>query len=284
MMIRRFRHCFLTLILHIASLHSITNAQSTSTTPSLEEFVNSPHMGAYVQSLRYYQQKHPLAFPPLELLRIDLISENDFVKQAQKYAQDWKNQQSKRATPQRDQDMLNLSREANESLESLFRKANIGSSAKLGSLKMLIDKLGESTRVALTPLDPMFKTSEVGNKIYKELSKLSGVELQGVFYDMKKYELRFDGKKDGRAQTILFVRAIQDSNNPSIVKVRTYIKTPTEALGPDLTFRSDYFSGTFLNTKDKSDLPFGKFPTASKRWMDESGNSHFEGDGHNHPH
>jgi hypothetical protein len=55
-----------------------------------------------------------------------------------------------------------------------------------------------------------------------------------------------------------------------------------QRLGGDIKLRNENFRGYLLNASSVEKLPFGPLPLKTNQWVDESGHTHFHGDGHKH--
>jgi hypothetical protein len=270
-----------------------TNAlpKPTGKPRSVFELVLRPEWPSYMQALHHFQKLYPGSFTPPELIRFDKLPLPELSEQVARYTPRWTRLRGANpgSTPgELAEAQLTVSREANQALLGLLqaRRSSDPSAALPGSTRLIIDRIPEEQRMGLTPIDEVFKTTELGKQIFSQIEARFGPFHPSAFVVDEKGRRIFLETDPGRGPTAPDGGSgtIQLQFLPSADGKQTQIKTlfGNEAIGTDVRYRNSEFKGNLLNPKDTlSRLPLGPFPASSQRWMNE-GTTHFSGDGHNH--
>jgi hypothetical protein len=244
-------------------------------------FIKHPLWQDYFAAINLYNRVHTDVYKPIELLPLDLIDEKKLNQEITFTANEWINfKKIKKGTlAERDKEIM-ISRKANERLLSLLQK--IQKPGETTSLKAVIDILPEASRLALTPLDPIFLNGVLGEKIKKDLAEKGKhpTQLSRVKVNSSKGSLVFDfsDDKDLKYKVNLIAKS------PIDIAIKSEFKRArnlSEATQGDSKLQVYQLSGDFYEKKF-SNNPFGKFPLKTERFLDEGGHSHFSGDGHKH--
>lgn len=245
------------------------------------EFLKNAMWKDYLTAISLYHRVHPEVYKPIELLPLDMINPEVFQKEIISTANEWLSfKKTKKGTlAERDKEIM-ISRQANERLFSLLQK--IQKPGETTSLKAVVDILPEASRLALTPLDPIFLNGVLGEKIKKDLAKKGKhpSQLSRVKVNSSKGSLVFDFSDDKDLKYKINLTA----KSPTDISVKSEFKRArslSESTQSDSKLQVYQLSGNFYEKKF-SDNPFGKFPLKTERFLDEGGHSHFSGDGHKH--
>lgn len=252
------------------------------TPPSKDRVANSPlnhpQWKNYVHSLLAYQKLFPGIYTPIDLIRWDKIPEDWLFSQIRKHGLLWERLKSKTLSMNdRRTEQTVLSRNANE---ELYRKIlELEKSQKgffwMGSTRFVLDSLDESERVSLTPLDPVFQKSDLGSQIYSRIKlKENAATLSGFLIDKKSQRMIFESADSGYYKV-----EFHEAPTPQELLIRTYFGK-NERLGSDIKIRKENFRGYLFNTSSNEPLPMGPLPLKKNQWVDESGRTHYSGDGH----
>jgi hypothetical protein len=244
-------------------------------------FLKHPLWQDYLSAIHLYHRTHPDVYKPLELLPLDLIDETKLNQEITLTANEWINfkKTKKGSLAERDKEIM-ISRKANERLLSLLQ--NIQKPGETTSLRAVIDILPEASRLALTPLDPIFLNGVLGEKIKKDLAEKGKhpTQFSRVKVNSSKGSLVFDFLDDKD----LKYKINLTSKSPTDISVKSEFKRArslAESTQNDSKLQTYNINGDFYEKKF-SDSPFGKFPLKRERFLDEGGHSHFSGDGHKH--
>jgi hypothetical protein len=260
---------------------------------SVFELVLRPEWPTYMQALHHYVKLYPGSFTPPEFVRFDKLPLDELSAQVLLYAPRWTRLRDANAgsTPTAlAEAQLVTSRDANQALLGLLqaRRASDPAATLPGSTRLILDRIPEEQRLGLTPLDEVFKSSELGKKLFAQIEARFGPFHPAAFLvDEKQRRLlletdpgRGPSAPDGGPALIQFL--FQTSPDGRQTQVSTLLGT-NETIGNAVGYRNSEFKGGLLNPKDTlSRFPLGPFPTSSNRWMDEGKTTHFSGDGHNH--
>lgn len=241
----------------------------------------------YVEAIYYYQAKYPRVYRPLEWIRLDRLPETEFLAQVEKFGGAWDSLEKSRASRERETTQLQVSQSANRSLETLWRSLPSPPDRSLGTFKALLAAIPPGRRLALTPLDPAFLSSALGQKIKKELAQKTELSPLAITLDEKSRNLNFEGLPPAWLDRPVAPRTFyrlswEEGAEPGSYRFQSHFSSEAARAGPDLQAQKTLFRGTLFNEKDTSRFPFGKIPQGSDLWVDETGSSHFAGDGHNH--
>lgn len=245
------------------------------------EFLKHPLWQDYIAAINLYHRIHPDVYKPLELLPLDIINKQKLEEEITFTANEWLNfKKLKRGTlSERDRE-ISISRKANERLFELTQ--NIQKAGETTSLKEVIEAIPESTRLALTPLDPIFLNGVLGKKIKEDLAEKGKhpSQLSRVKVNSAKGSLLFDfsDNKNLKYKINLITKSSSDISFKSEFKEARELAVATQS---DSKLQA-YSLGADFYEKKFSDNPFGKFPLKTERFLDEGGHSHFSGDGHKH--
>lgn len=142
------------------------------------------------------------------------------------------------------------------------------------------DRIGmkEEDKVFLTPVDPEFDFTQIGAKFMQD----TGAPAEFWSYDFDKGEVYLAGKS---GET--YKMRVRVDGGETFVETRSgkqYFEPVGSALKVNFGKTSDpSLKGSFLSKRESSSL-FGDFPSSEPKtvWEDNSGKSHFDGDGHDH--
>lgn len=255
----------------------------------LETFIGSKHFLSYSYCLRDCQRRFPGRYTPLELIRLDRLPEQEFIRQAEGFAQSWSalNQYGVRRS---EESLSHLSCRANDALAALMLAAQRRSKLSLkGSLLSVLRAMPVDSRLALSPLDGQFmKSSEIGKKVQKDLASRPEMNLQAVSVDEDGRLVSFEGQPGAWDRLNLAPKSYYElrvkQTNGDKLRFRGNYTNKSDIVSGDLVLRREDVSGKLFNPQDSSLLLFGEYPEEKNSWVDESGLFHYSGDGHNHSH
>lgn len=256
----------------------------------LEKAFKSREWGYYVNALRYYHSQYPNVFTPLELIRIDRLPVEALLLEIKKYGPAWEALSKGRLRDEVVEAQVQVSREANQSLEKLVNASPEKAAGKLrGSFQALLTHIPSADRIAMTPLDKAFESSVLGEKIKKEISQKKELVPLAFTLNEAKNRIDFEGLPPAwTAREIppkrFYSLEYGPTDNPEVLRFRGSYPGSSDRAGPDIMARKTLFRGSLFDAKDFSRMPFGRIPKGGELWIDEGGASHFSGDGHNHQH
>jgi len=264
---------------------------SSSASPNDLKFLKSPHWNNFVQLVFHCHQSYPALYTPIEWIRLDLLPENELSQLMTTHSDIYSQLKKQKFSPQSAEEIKKKSCAAAEELKKLIKKTETQLKTNLlGSHKMILETLPEKLRLAITPLDQIFLTSsEMGKKISTDFSQKSLPPSQTIQVDIDTRIITFKSEqpayRENEALPVAeFYRIKLHDQSESKILIRAFMTTPTNILGKDLLISRDQLSGFLFEATKQSDFPLGVFPSSKQTWVDESGNSHFQGDGHNHKH
>lgn len=276
---------FRRLILVASALCSTCFATPTK---QLNDLFNSEHWHPYVQSIAYFQKRYTGAFPPLELIRLDRLPQKEFSQQVHKYGAEWVDLDKKKFGAQLEAEKLFLSKHANTDLYELVHKLmKEGKVALRGSSTEILAAIPAEDRLALSPLDPVFKNSELGKKLNADTKKY---EVQGFSIDDQAKQLTFElnsapsSGQPGPASASSYQLSFKDIPDTDQLRARGSLNGNPQPAGPDINVPRSNLRGTFFSASDPSPFPFGNYPQASDIFLGENNTQHYQGDGHDHSH
>lgn len=241
---------------------------------------------AFVEAVTVYQKKHPTHYRSLETTRLDLLPPAELAPLVQHYGKLWLGR-DKNLRYRRDIDKASdkVSRDANEALDQLLRKmqkAQPRLNLNGGQLDWL-KSIPTDQRVALTPLDDLFKkSSEAGKKIASDLSLAKApANLDAYRYDAEGGKLVLQNSQDPQLN-VNYTLKLDQAFAQGVLRLRGLFGVSPDPVGTDLSINADYLSGKFFNAKSSDPQPFGTYPQGKNLWVDEKGATHFGGDGHKH--
>jgi hypothetical protein len=245
-----------------------------------------PGWKSYILSLSSYQKAYPGLYPPLDLVRWDRIPSEWLKPQVRKHGTIWERSEAKDLNfDDRRTERIALSRRSNQ---ELFEKLNAMEKAGtlwVGSTRNLLDTFSKDERIALTPLDEAFQTSELGKILFQRLRGKSSELLSGFLVDPKAsrmiLEIGDSAAPDSTSVPAKYFKVDFDLSDKAEVRLRPSFGRD-ERLGSDIAQRKENFRGYLLNAESNERLPLGPYPASQNRWVDERGISHFHGDGHKH--
>lgn len=229
---------------------------------------------AYLESLLWFQNKNPGVYTPPEFIRFDLIEYRLLWAEINRGSKPWIDLKNKKlGTDKTLQEQRRISVENNERLWKILQSATKSQKPLYGSTQFYIDLVPLSHRIALTPFDSLFKQSDLGRKIFSDLKEspesfLIQTEKKKIIFtsNTKSYEVSILSKPDSK--DLIF--KTKQANNQS-------------PIGSDLKMNKNYLRGSLFGSEkwnDLSSFPFGTLPKQKETWLDESGKTHFGGDGH----
>lgn len=245
-----------------------------------------PQWKSYLLSLSAYQKAYPGLYPPLDLVRWDRIPLEWLKAQVRKHGLTWERAEAKELNfDDRRIERIALSRKSNQELFEKLKSMEKEGTLWVGSTRNLLDTFAKEDRLALTPLDEAFQTSELGKLLFERFRSKSSELISGFLVDPKAQRVILEiGESDSpetKSETTKYFKIEFDLTNKSEVRLRpSYGRN--ERLGSDISQRKENFRGYLLNAESNERLPLGPYPASQNRWVDERGTSHFHGDGHKH--
>jgi hypothetical protein len=255
----------------------------------IKSLVNRSEWREFVAVLNVYQKMSPGAFPPVEwtpFSSLDFTALEKLVLQTAKERREIlaKSNQTRQQKLELEQ---KLSLKTNSDLYGLMKKA----SALPAAENTILKSLDPASRVALTPLDELFKNTEMGQKISKDLAQRPQTEVQVVQGDPKKQELVFLGRKRSEYYNEFFeapltpvykVQVQKVGNSKDEIRIRAQFLDTGEVAPPDMNYRRAFLKGSFFGSDLETRFLMGTMPKGNQVFVDETGTQHFSGDGHNH--
>jgi len=251
------------------------------------ELALRPEWPVYLKALHYYRKDYPGVYPAPELVRWDHLPMKPLGQQVETVTKYWRALEIRPTSPDVQSDQLTLSRNANQALYELLRearKANPQASTQ-GSTRLFVDKVPADLRTALTPLDPSFQNTPFGKSL---APALGGGEIVSFSIDegARRVVLETRGAAAARPsaaggpESIVLVLPDTKASGEALLRTVAADGTP---LGAGVKYRPSEFKGRLLNPRDTSNpYPLGALPKPSETWTDESGSTHFGGDGCKH--
>ena len=255
---------------------------------ALDNLVKTPEWAPFTDCLSFYQKRYPKVYVPVEFLRLDRLPAHAIEKMVADYGTRWKAFNASRMSSGSEEARLKLSREANSELDGLRRTAErAGRRNFIGSSRAVVSNMPPSSRIGLTFFDALFESSEVGKKIAADLRTKSEFGFMAYTVNRERKQIIFEGLPAAWVNTPMeprpfYVLELGEQSGGDILKLRGVFKGSVEPASPDLRVRRTNLRGTLFNDQDSSQLPLGRMPAAKDVTIDESGHSHFSGDGHNH--
>ncbi len=247
---------------------------------------NSSNWENYLRCLSFFQKYSPSSYYPPELIRFDRLPFNELAQQVEKFSKSWLSTiKSRKASKDIHYQKLNVSKEANWELYLLL-KNNADRASMYGSRRDLLDKFPKEARSAMTPLDDSFKLNTFSKELSKTLEK-GGISSWNAFsFDPQEKSLQLEIAPNLSQARISYPIASITLKDKSNVSNTFKVRTPASQMSgiPDLRVDPTYLQGNFFNSKSNDYTPFGKFINSNDTFIDEKGQSHFSGDGHNHKH
>jgi hypothetical protein len=237
----------------------------------------------FVKLLGVYQTRSPGAFVPIEWVPVSALDETELKNLVGTFVK-----KSLQISKEKQEDLELLSLQANEQFRQLVAKAKALPTAE----NILLANLDPQFRKSLTPLDEVFKGSELGRKIAKDLAKYPEYEVSKVTADTKQKKLVYWARKRSEYNNDFFnvpaqpfyILEVHDSANSAqgelILKGR--FVDSAKGLTEDLKFSKTFLKGSFFGSASGQDSILGPLPKTNRVFVDESGVSHFAGDGHKH--
>ncbi|MEO5668697.1 MAG: hypothetical protein ABIR96_11615 [Bdellovibrionota bacterium] len=261
--------------------------------PQLTALLNSAEWKSFVIALAPCRKDQPKAFFPLELMRLDEVSADALTKMVRQHATQWVRKSEEFGSgPERQRSQLKLSCDANRALQEFFVNAQKSADHSLkGSTISLLRSLPENQRNALSLLDGVFFTSsDVGKKVLSDLKKHPELNLQAFSYDEGKGVVSFEGSPGAWGNLNISPRPyyelkFKNYQSDSTWKFRGIFTGDPTPVSADIVQNKENYRGSVFNPGSNSpNLPFGAFPSGKQMFKDETGLSHYQGDGHNHKH
>ncbi len=277
--------------LHSVLIFFLSLQTSAQNPPKLVDLTQYPEWNAFTESLAYFHFFHPGTFVPLELLRVDRLPVVPFATLVKKHGGLWQQSGKKFSYSLRDDRLIALSRSANQELAELVKKTRLAAPKKplSGSVLAVTRAIPPKSRLALSPLDPVFSSSILGSEVKKAVSTQGQLEVSAVSWSEEKSQLIFEGLPRAWSKLNIapkaFLNVVVEKQGEDLgteVKIRTQLKN-SQTPSSDVRARREYFRGSLFNPKDSSPYPFGTYPKGAEIFKTE-GEDHFSGDGHNHPH
>jgi hypothetical protein len=240
-----------------------------------------PSWPEYVAILGYYNQQIPQVYTPPEWIAFDKLETAAFKKHSQEAIRAWKAVPSHQGEKVFREARLRVARDTYEALESLLKAAKIQTLRR--GAKGCLHSTPESSRVAVTPVDALFLGTELGQIIKQDLDRLPPTEF---------FELSSAGTssrpslvfRDTADKEIYRVRVSRAPGTDEQMRLRGESRLPGFESKLNKLIRPSLFSGSFWTPEKLDRNPLGIYVRQSERWVDESGVTHFQGDGHDHKH
>lgn len=247
---------------------------------------NSSNWQQYMRCLSFFQKYSPSSYYPPELIRFDRLPLNELAQQVQKFSNSWiATIKSSKNSKDIHNLKIEISKNANWELYLLLKSTSDHAST-YGSRSDLLEKFPKDARSAMTPLDDSFKINTFSKELSKTLGK-GGISSWNAFsFDPKDKSLQLEIAPNLLQARISYPVAIITNKSESNISNTFKVRTPASTLSgvPDLRVDPSYLQGNFFNPKSNDSTPFGKYVNSSDTFVDEKGQSHFSGDGHNHKH
>jgi hypothetical protein len=216
-------------------------------------------------------------FPAPEWIRFDLIQPNRLRTHVRESVDAWRAIPSNRGDSLFRQEQLRVSRQTYEKLEALLTEHKTLSVR--GGTRSCLQAIPEYARYALTPLDPLFLASELGQKIKQDLDKVGAVEVFKLDTESRRLQfLNADGREIYRIQ----VSDVSSNEAQKRIIGQSFVRGSRAEL--NALIRPSLLNGSFWNPRQMDRNPLGVYVSPQERWVDESGVTHFHGDGHDHKH
>jgi len=279
-------------MLTLASATRLLAADLEAPKKNLTALLETPEWKSFVVSLAPCRKERAKDFFPLELMRLDEVSIDDLVKIVRTHGGIWMRRSEEFASGLERQILqLKLSCAANTALQEFFVNAQSEAKKSLkGSTVALLKSLPEGQRSALSLLDAVFfASSDVGKKVLADLKTHPELNLQAFSYDEKQGIVTFEGTPGAWANLNLPPRPyyelkFQNQAGDKNWKFRgTFLGDPTP-ISADIVQSKENYRGSVFNPASNTFLPFGEVPSTKQIFKDETGLSHYAGDGHNHKH
>jgi|GEM_PF-3230773 len=249
-----------------------------------------PQWKNYLNNLAAYQRSFPGIYMPLDLVRWDKIPDDWLRTQVRKHGLAWERSESKAMSfEERRTQRIVVSRKANQELFEAQKALESKGTLWVGSTRDLLDTFATDERLALTPLDEAFQSSELGGELFKRFAQKSSGALTGFLIDPKAKRLILEiGSEGGPSSpskaapgSPQYFKIDFDDSASKELRIRPSYGRE-ERLGADISMRKENFRGYLLNASSGEKLPLGPYPLPKNRWVDENGTGHFHGDGHKH--
>jgi hypothetical protein len=243
----------------------------------------------FVKTLQIYQKKSQGAFVPLEWIqwhKFEIKSLESLIMGVSKDLRQIQNNE-KLSSSEKTEKLVMLSLAANENLRKLYQLTK----SKYGAANFVLAGLKDEQRIALTPLDEVFKKTEIGQKISKDLEKRKEIETQVVEIDPVEKKITYFGRPRSDLYNDFFEAPlkpfyqveVQDSSSGNgEIRVRSRFLDTQELSPPDLKYRAAFLRGSFFKSDYDNRYFMGQKPKGGEVFVDESGAQHFSGDGHKH--
>jgi hypothetical protein len=264
------------------SINPITNFHALLTSPQW------PH---YLRCLNYFLKYSPSSYFPIELIRFDKLPFDEIKKQVITHGNDWlriyKNESRYKTNHE---EKISISKAALYDLYKLLQRTKKEHQI-YGGRSDVLELFPIETRLSLTPLDNLFKS----NIFYKELKKImqkAGLSEWNAFtFDsdnqiiILERSTSLDRPKLNFPIALINIKNLTNSNDNFNNKITFQVTSlqKKETL-PNFQINTSYLRGNFFQSDKNNPYPFGKFVDSKEVFLDEKGEQHFGGDGHNHSH
>ncbi|NCN28419.1 hypothetical protein GW915_12700 [bacterium] len=266
-----------TLFLSLAFAFSLASQAQKKPAP-FSDLMASQSWKTFVSSLSYFHKFQPGLYQPPELIRFDRLPLLELTQLSDEYAQKWKKVFDIDRIEARRHSQLEVSKKANQAVDDLLRRHSKLVDTK-GSKSEIIKTIAEDQRVALTPLDPSFKLSELGQKIQSQSQLKKGANWDSFTISDTKKLLKLEDSQTGSS----FVVGPKPTAGNRLTLRSIFLPDRSPAT-TDISFSNSYLSGELFGRPNSSPYPFGNYIGSEDLFTDEQGVQHFGGDGHNHNH
>jgi hypothetical protein len=221
---------------------------------------------------------------PPELIRFDRIPFTELRNQSLKFGAQWLTaMRAGTSSSDSHNQKLRASQEANWALHQLLAKLRERVYV-FGSREDLLKAVPADTRLALTPLDDLFKMSVFNRELAKVLEKGNVKYWNAFSFDPKEKNFRLERATGLEQAQMIYPIADVSKKFEADGRMSFKVRAPASSNSlPDLSIDTSYLNGSFFGAK-KGPYPFGKFVNPNEVFVDEKGQSHFDGDGHKHSH
>ena len=266
-------------------------ARAQNSSPKMPEAWDLEEWPMYVSAIVSGQRLKPGVYPALERIRLDRLPALELGKQVIVYGSKWK--ALDRGAGRTEKARRDVSLAANDELLALILKTQKLSRYKTiwGSTQALLAKIPIYSRLELSPLDPLFLKTEVGQKISSDVTKMgSKTKADSYLMHPEQRVLELFMNPDPKSNQLyrLVVRDFESSGGQASDKnIALKGVWGREAFGlqNDLIFPKGYLKGSFwegnTTATSSNSTPFGVYPGASGSGGENSG-SQSSGDAHSH--
>lgn len=276
------------LVLFAALMLGVAQAQPALQRESLQDLLVSPSWKTYLQALVPCQRSYENVYFPLEWVRVDLLDLKVFRSHVREAVVKWESLGQKYRSRELLEKQRSVSCDINRALKGLVdKRAKEKKISLLGTSAEVLRSIPGELRLALTPVDALFlNTHEVGKKIAADLKTMPQMNLESVTVDSKNKIFIFEGKPAAwlhlkiPSKKYYKLESLRSDNGVWSFRGRGIDKGTL--VGADVKIREDRLIGGIFNQKNMERYPLGYYPRDQNLWVDESGFSHFHGDGHQH--